>query len=80
MKFDNETYFWCAYLLSDGSLVVSGYEPNIIQWDINKNELISKKMSIHNQSVPTIVEIENNILITASYDGQIKFWKMKYME
>ena len=80
MKFDNETYFWCSYLLSDGSLVVSGYEPNIIQWYINKNELISKKMSIHNQSVPTIVEIENNILITASYDGQIKFWKMKYME
>ena len=33
-----------------------------------------------NHSVPAIVEIENNILITASYDGQIKFWKLKYMK
>jgi WD40 repeat protein len=80
MKFENETYFWCVYLLSDGSLVSSGYYPNIIQWDINTNQLISKNMSIHNDSLPSIVEIENNILITGSYDGKIKFWKLKYMK
>ena len=80
MKFEFQSFFWCAYLLSDGSLVTSGDDKNIIQWDIKKYKLINKKMDIHEHSVPAIVEIENNILITASYDGQIKFWKMKYME
>ena len=67
-------YFWCVNLLNDGSLITSGTGNEIFQWDIEEEKLIGKK-NIHNNFIPCVIEIENNILISCSYDCTIKFWK-----
>lgn len=70
----DSSFFWCTYLLSDGSLMASGSNNYIYQFDIENEKLIGKN-SIHENNIPTIIEIEDNILVTSSYDKKIKFFK-----
>ena len=70
----DSSFFWCTYLLSDGSLMASGSNNFIYQFDIENEKLIGKN-SIHENNIPTIIEIEDNILVTSSYDKKIKFFK-----
>ena len=52
---------------------------DLIQYsfDENKNVLIeiSRKNRMHNNYITTILELENNKIITGSYDHSIKIWE-----
>ena len=68
-------YFWCSCLLSDGSLISSGNNINIYHFNIEEGKLIKSK-NIHDGNIPTILEIEDKILVTSSYDKTIQFFKL----
>ena len=75
-KFDVNNFFWSIKLLSDNSFIINGADKNIYQVSVDDGQLISK-VEIHMGSIPSIIELENNILVTCSYDHKIKFWKLK---
>ena len=76
-KFENiRNYFWSIKLLNDNSFLLNGADNNIYQISIDKGQIISKA-EIHSGSIPSIIELENNILVTCSYDHKIKFCELK---
>ena len=74
-KIDNIPY-WNVTMLSDKSLILSGDSNIIFQIRIEDGKLLSK-ISIHLDSIPSVMELKNNILVTCSYDNTIRFWQIK---
>lgn len=78
-NFDEYSYFWCVYPLSNENLVISGYVDNIFQYDYKIGKIIGKSsMFLHDLAILSIIEPENNVLITCSTDSTIKIWKFEY--
>lgn len=75
IKNDKIYFLWCIYSLSDNSLLVSGNGTYICQYN-EKGKFIAYE-DVHLDNIPSIIEIENDILVTCSYDRKIKFWKFK---
>ena len=68
--------FWCECVLSDGSLIASGSSIKIHHFDAEKGNVIESK-DFHSDYIPSMVEIEDKILVTSSYDKTIKFFKLE---
>ena len=75
-KFGGVGFLWSIRLLSDNSFLINGASNYIYQISANKGQIISKA-NIHNDSIPSIIELEKGILVTCSYDHKIKFWQLK---
>lgn len=62
--------------LNDGTFLTGANDNCIKQWDINELKCISEKKKIHENGIISLVCLDNNILISAEYNGEeIKIWK-----
>ena len=68
--------FWCSCVLSDGSLIASGSSIKIYHFDVEEGKVIENK-DAHSDYIPSMVEIEDNVLVTSSYDKTIQFFKLE---
>ena len=66
---------WCCYVLSDGSLISSGEGIFICHLNIEEGKSIETKI-IHYDNISSMIEIENKILVTCSYDKTVRFFKL----
>ena len=85
IKFEENIEFNCVYIMKNKNVLISQFvsdpeiSANLIQYsfDENKNELIeiSRKNRMHINYITTILELENNKIITGGYDHFIKIWE-----
>ena len=68
--------FWCSCVLSDGSLIASGSDIKIHHFDVEEGKVIESK-DAHSSYIPSMVEIEDKMLVTSSYDKTIQFFKLE---
>lgn len=67
---------WCECFLSDGSLIASGSGIKIHHFDFEEGKVIESKYA-HSSYIPSMVEIEEKMLVTSSYDKTIQFFKLE---
>ena len=84
IKYNDNIEFNCIYIMKNKNILISLFDyshasADLIQYsfDENKNVLIeiSRKNRMHNNYITTILELENNKIITGSYDHLIKIWE-----
>lgn len=83
IKYNDNIEFNCVYIMKNRNILISQFDyssvAGLIQYsfDENKNELIeiSRKNGMHKNYITTILELENNKIITGSYDHLIKIWE-----
>ena len=83
INFEENIEFNCVYVMKNNNILISQFDSNslsgnLIQYsfDENKKELnkISSKIKMHDNYITTILELDNNIIITGGYDYLIKIW------
>ena len=74
--FAHDEIIWCVVLLKDGTLLSSGNDKSIKQWNLNTYECISEKKKAHENGIITIAELPDGRIATGSLaQNDIRIWK-----
>ena len=62
-------------ILYNETLLSCSEDGNIKQWDLNTFQCISSKLKAHNNYIITLLELNDDVIISSSDEGLIKIWK-----
>ena len=66
---------FCFITLNDGSLFCGSRNGSLFKLDIKKKTILSKKEHFHDYEVSSLVNINDNVFASGSFDFSIKIWK-----
>ena len=74
--FAHDEIIWCVILLKDGTLLSSGNDKSIKQWDLTTYKCLSEKKKAHENGIITMAELPDGRIATGSLEqNDIKIWK-----
>ncbi len=66
-----------TYLTETNKLVSVGCDLKICIWNLYDNSLELCKENAHENYITCVLKLENNVIVTGSYDKLIKIWKIE---
>ncbi len=66
---------FCFLTIKDGSLLCGSRNSSLLKLDIENKKIIAKKENFHDYEVSSLVNINDNVFASGSFDFSIKIWK-----